>query len=94
MANYTFKCQDCGEFTEWHKNTKGNKQISECPECQSEATRVFMPPITFKMDSKLKNVIASGMEPTLTKKEDLPKIPIKHAIRKRRPQLRPWQAGN
>lgn len=94
MANYTFHCQQCGEFTEWHKNTKGNKQESQCPDCHRAAKRVFMPPITFRMDSTLKNTISKGMEPTLTKKADLPKVPIKHAIRKKRPQLRPWQAGN
>ncbi len=94
MAHYTFSCQDCGEFTEWHKSTKGNKKTSDCPTCYALAKRVFTPPIIYRMDSKLKNTIASGMEPVLTKKKDLPKVPIKNAIRKKSPQPRPWQVGN
>lgn len=94
VANYTFSCQHCGEFTEWHRSTRGNKETSQCPACNETATRVFMPPITFRMNAALKHTIAKGMEPTLTNKEDLPNVPIKHAVRKKRPQLRPWQAGS
>lgn len=94
MANYTFHCEDCGEFTEWHRSTKGNKQFSNCPNCKARAKRVFMPPITFRMDSRLKSTIAEGMEPKLMTKDELPKVSLKNVTRKRPQKLRPWQAGN
>lgn len=90
VANYTFYCKTCGHFTEWHQSMKGNKQQSICPECNAVAKRVFMPPITFRMNSTLKRTIEEGMEPKLVKKEDMPKTPLKS-----KPRLtRPWQAGH
>ncbi|HLQ72997.1 MAG TPA: zinc ribbon domain-containing protein [Bacillota bacterium] len=94
MANYTFSCPNCGEFTEWHTSMQGNKQISSCPECEAEAKRVFLPPITFRMNSKLKTTIAEGMEPKLMTKDELPKVPLKKVTRRRRETPRPWQAVN
>lgn len=83
MANYTFRCENCGDFTEWHKSTQGNKQQAKCPDCNGIAKRVFMPPITFRMDSRVKRTIEGGMEPKLVKKENLPKIPIKNVLKRK-----------
>lgn len=89
MASYTFFCKTCGEFTEWHTSTNGNKQEMECPDCHVIARRMYKPPITFRMDSRVKNRIMRGMEPRVVKKEDLPTNPYM-----RTQTSRPWQTGH
>lgn len=89
MANYTFLCHTCGEFTLWYQGMKGNKQEAECPDCNIAAKRIFKPPITFRMDGQVKSRIERGMEPRVVKRDDLPRIPYK------KPTIsRPWQAGH
>jgi len=89
MPNYTFKCEECGEFTIWYAGMSGNREQASCPECNKEAKRVFLPPITFRMDSKVKGRVERGMEPRLVKREDMPK-----KAPSRPKAARPWQAGH
>ncbi|HLR69381.1 FmdB family zinc ribbon protein [Virgibacillus alimentarius] len=89
MANYTFRCVKCGEFTLWYQGMRGNKREAYCPDCNTLSKRLFKPPITFRLDSRVKNRIESGMEPKIVKREDMPQN------RKKRPNAaRPWQAGH
>ena len=90
MPYYSFRCQDCGEFTVWHRSSKGNKLEEECPTCSNIAKRVFTPPTVYRMDGKLKQTIESGMEPKLVKKENMPVKPKKRAAG----AARPWQTGH
>ncbi|MFD1361866.1 zinc ribbon domain-containing protein [Lentibacillus salinarum] len=89
MPSYTFSCKKCGEFTLWFQHMRGTRQEVQCPECSEAAKRVFKPPITFNMDSRVKKRIEKGMEPRVVNKKDLPKNT------KRNPTIsRPWQAGH
>lgn len=88
MANYTFQCKKCGEFTLWYQGMHGNKQEAACPDCNTAAKRVFKPPITFRIDSRVKHTIEQGMEPKVVKREALPKQIRKPSV------SRPWQAGH
>lgn len=92
MAYYTFKCNVCGEFTEWHRSTKGNKQYSTCPTCDAIAKRVFKPPIVYRLDKKLKHTIEKGKEPQIRTKEQLTTTAIQKVI-KRSQSARPWQVS-
>lgn len=87
MATYTFNCQLCGEFSEWHQSIKGNKQITTCPTCHAASKRVFKPPIIFQMDQTVKKQIERGMKPQLVKKQHLPSTPIGSKTKTKRP----WQ---
>lgn len=90
MVYYTFACPSCGDFTEWHSSMQGNKELSICPACEGESTRVFTPPMLSKMDSRLKQKVEQGMEPKIMKGDAFAKTPTK----KRSSQnLRPWQAA-
>ncbi|MEW9675770.1 zinc ribbon domain-containing protein [Lentibacillus sp. L22] len=89
MANYTFRCESCGEFTLWYQGMKGNKREAECPECKRKAKRLFKPPITFRMDSRVKKRVERGMEPRIVNKKDLPK-----GGKRKSTVSRPWQAGH
>jgi len=89
MANYTFLCESCGEFTLWYQGMRGNKREANCPDCDTVSKRMFKPPMTFRMDSRVKGRIERGMEPRVVKKEDMPKNRMK------KPSVsRPWQAGH
>ena len=89
MPSYTFKCNSCGEFNVWFAGMNGNRQQSPCPDCQESARRVFLPPMTFRMDGKVKKSIERGMEPRLVKREEMPK-----KLKRRPSTARPWQAGH
>lgn len=89
MANYTFHCSNCGEFTLWYQGMQGNRKEAECPDCTNVAKRMFKPPTTFRMDSRVKSRIERGMEPKVVKKEALPTNRTKRSS-----SSRPWQAGH
>ncbi|MBP1968347.1 thymidylate kinase [Virgibacillus natechei] len=89
MANHTFFCEGCGEFTLWYQGIRGNKQEANCPDCKTLAKRMFKPPITFRMDSQVKGRIERGMEPRVVRKDDMPKN-----RNKKQGVSRPWQAGH
>lgn len=90
MGYYTFLCNSCGEFTEWHKSILGQKDYAFCPNCQHEAARVFKPPLALRMDSSLKKRIERGMEPRIVCKNKLQNRNVKrNGIQKR-----PWQVGH
>ncbi|MBM7715807.1 zinc ribbon domain-containing protein [Siminovitchia sp. FSL H7-0308] len=88
MPSYTFRCNDCGEFTLVFRNMEGNRGSAGCPECGMLAKRVFLPPNLYSMPQVLKTRIENGMEPRrMSRKELGPSIP-----RKRTPSInRPWQ---
>lgn len=89
MANYTFCCENCGEFTLWYKEMKGDKLENECPDCKRKSKRLFKPPMTFHMDNRVKSRIERGLEPRVVNKRDLPEK------QKRKSNVsRPWQAGH
>ncbi|WP_217586148.1 zinc ribbon domain-containing protein [Lentibacillus saliphilus] len=93
MAYFTFSCPQCGEFTEWHTSLKGKKDVAHCPECETLSKRVFRPPLTYRMDSRVKQTIEQGMEPKLVKKENMVGTPIQQAVQSKPRLSRPWQAG-
>ncbi|MCJ0929845.1 hypothetical protein MST22_01545 [Virgibacillus halodenitrificans] len=60
--------------------TRDNKQSTACPTCNTIAKRVFKPPMTLRMDSKVKKRIENGMKPRVVKKENMPKNPYKKQL--------------
>ncbi|WP_337192730.1 zinc ribbon domain-containing protein [Halobacillus halophilus] len=89
LAHFSFLCEACGEFTIWMTGMKESRREASCPDCQGVSKRVFKPPMTSRMDSRVKQRIENGMEPRTVRREDLP------ASRPRRQTTaRPWQAGH
>ncbi|MFB1049849.1 zinc ribbon domain-containing protein [Paraliobacillus sp. JSM ZJ581] len=86
MPNYTFNCEKCGVFTEWHTSSKGNKQYSACPSCKMKSKRVFAPPIVYKVDARVKQIESGGKTPKVMKRDQLPK-----RLKKSPVSTRPWQ---
>lgn len=90
MPNYTFRCENCGDFTLFLRSMEGNKGSADCPECGLEAKRVFMPPNLYSMPNALKSRIEKGMEPRRMTREELG---TRMLPKKRSPVAnRPWQA--
>ena len=90
MGYYTFACNECGEFNEWHKSLLGQKSYATCPTCKQIATRIFKAPLTSKMDGRLKKRIENGMEPRVISKEAMPTNSKKTVTT----PARPWQVGH
>ncbi|VEF49484.1 putative regulatory protein, FmdB family [Bacillus freudenreichii] len=90
MPSYTFRCNDCGEFTLFFKSMEKNLGSAECPSCSSESKRVFLPPNLYSMPHALKSRIEKGMEPRRMSREELGT----RRLPKKRPAVanRPWQA--
>lgn len=85
MPQYTFKCNDCGEYDVW-KSMSEDLARDRCPGCSSETYRVFTLFNVSQMDAKLVKKIDEGMMPKVVKREELPK----GNIRKKEKNPRPW----
>lgn len=90
MPSYTFRCDDCGEFTLFFRSMDGNKESADCPTCSLVSKRVFLPPNLHSMPHALKSRIEKGMEPRRMSREELGT----RRLPKKRPAMasRPWQA--
>ncbi|MFD1205510.1 MULTISPECIES: zinc ribbon domain-containing protein [Sporosarcina] len=89
MPSYTFRCKDCGEFTLFFKTMAGNKQKTECPNCNQQSTRVFLAPNLYSLSREVSSRIEKGMEPQrMTRAELCPKQLVKKSK-----VNRPWQVG-
>ncbi|KIL76275.1 zinc ribbon domain-containing protein [Bacillus badius] len=90
MPSYTFNCSQCGEFTLFFTSAAGNRGAAQCPECQQESSRVYLPPYLFSYSKEVRTRVERGMEPRRVTREELgPKQ------RKVKPQVsRPWQVGH
>ncbi|MFL0365015.1 FmdB family zinc ribbon protein [Pseudobacillus sp. 179-B 2D1 NHS] len=90
MPSYTFKCNQCGEFTLFFKSMSSYKGTSLCPNCQQEASRIYLPPNLYAYSQEVRTRIERGMEPRRVTRDEL-------GPRQRRkpPQVsRPWQVGH
>ncbi|MEZ7171917.1 FmdB family zinc ribbon protein [Sporosarcina sp. OR05] len=89
MPSYTFRCEDCGDFTLFFKSMSGNKETAECPHCHAVGSRVFLAPNLHKLSRAVSSRIEKGMEPQrMTRSELGPKQP-----KKKKKLNRPWQVG-
>lgn len=89
MPSYTFRCEDCGDFTLFFKSMSGNKETAECPDCHSVSTRVFFTPNLHSLSRAVSSRIEKGIEPQrMTRAELGPKQPTK-----KKKVNRPWQVG-
>ncbi|HBZ09751.1 MAG TPA: zinc ribbon domain-containing protein [Bacillus bacterium] len=90
MPSYTFRCDDCGEFTLFFRSMGGNKGSAVCPTCSEDSKRVFLPPNLYSMPHELRSRIEKGMEPRRMTREELGQ----KRIPKQRSSMasRPWQA--
>ncbi|MFB7157147.1 MULTISPECIES: zinc ribbon domain-containing protein [unclassified Lysinibacillus] len=89
MPSYTFRCNDCGEFTLFFKSMAGNKDKSTCPICQLESNRVYFAPNVYSLSRALSSQIEKGMEPQIMSREELGA----NKPRKKAGANRPWQFG-
>ncbi|SDK90523.1 FmdB family zinc ribbon protein [Lacicoccus qingdaonensis] len=85
MPQYTFKCEQCGEYDVW-KSMNDNLASDECPGCSGESSRVFTLFNVSRMDSKIVKRIDEGMKPKVVKRDQLPQS----NIRKKETNPRPW----
>ena len=89
MPSYTFRCEDCGEFTLFFKSMAGNKEQAICPTCQLASNRVYRAPNTYTLSRALSSRIEKGMEPQIMSREELGT----NKPRKVASANRPWQVG-
>lgn len=89
MPSYTFRCNDCGEFTLFFKSMAGNKEITSCPNCETESNRVYFAPNVYSLSRVLSSRIEKGMEPQIMSREELGT----NKQRKKASSNRPWQVG-
>lgn len=71
MPNYTYTCENHGEFT-LNQSMHDNHDFAVCPDCNQKSNRVFIPFGTTKIDSKLKKRIEAGQTPRLVSQKQLP----------------------
>lgn len=88
MPNYTFRCEDCGNFTLFFKSMSGNKETAECPDCHSVSSRVYFAPNLHKLSRAVSSRIEKGMEPQRMTHAELGAKPAK-----KKKVNRPWQVG-
>ena len=91
MPSYTFRCQDCGEFTLFFKTMAGNKQKADCPTCKIESERVFFAPNVYTLSRAVSSRIEKGMEPQKMSRADLGPNTKRKKVNMNK---RPWQVGN
>lgn len=90
MASYSFRCKNCGDFTEDHHSIKEEKTFSFCPRCERRSERLYLAPYTLTMKKTLKNKLDRGPEPKKMRKEEITGSKFKS---KKNQSSRPWQLG-
>jgi putative FmdB family regulatory protein len=57
MPLYQFRCELCGPFDVWADVGEHDKPVV-CPQCRSEATRIFTPPNLARMSASLREALS------------------------------------
>lgn len=68
MPLYDYKCETCGGFEQWLRLADLDQPI-HCPQCDTQARRVFSPPMILSSGSLGRNAVQTS-EPRLVQKRD------------------------